>query len=148
MTQDPPILLPPRWHRTSDLERGVVVAARQASLPPSGVRPELVLCRTQVDDSLTAWRERALDGLAERLDAFDLEDRDDVELDGHEAAYHRFAHRDGLADVVSDQWAWLVDGVGVTLTCTVAREDYADYYDVFEAVAETVDPERVALTGP
>jgi len=50
--------------------------------------------------------------------------------------------------VVSDQWAWLVDGVGVTLTCTVAREDYADYYDVFEAVAETVDPERVGLTGP
>jgi hypothetical protein len=148
MTQDPPILLPPRWHRTSDPERGVVVAARQASLPPSGVRPELVLCRTPVADSLTAWRGRALDELAGLLDAFDLEDQDDVDLDGREAAYHRFAHRDGLADVVSDQWAWLVDGVGVTLTCTVAREDYADYCDVFEAVAETIDPERVALTGP
>ena len=149
MTQDPPILLPPRWHRTCDPERGVVVAARQASLPPSGVRPELVLCRSPVDDgSLAAWRERALDELAELLDAFDLEDEDDVELDGHEAAYRRFAHRAGLADVVSDQWAWLVDGVGVTLTCTVAREDYADYCDVFEAVAETIDPARVGLMGP
>jgi hypothetical protein len=61
-------------------------------------------------------------------------------------AYRRFAHRVGLAALVSDQWAWLTDGVGVTLTCTVAREDYADYCDVFEAVAETVDPARVA--GP
>ena len=147
MIQDPPILLPPRWHRTSDPGRGIVVAARQASLPPSGVRPELVLCRTGVEDSLTAWRARALAGLAELLDAFELEDEDDVEVDGRDAAYRRFAHRHGLADVVSEQWAWLVDGVGVTLTCTVAREDYADYCDVFEAVAETVEPERVGLTG-
>lgn len=148
MTQDPAILLPPRWRRTSDPEHGVVVAARQASLPPSGVRPELILRLTPVEDSLAEWRARAVDRLRERLDAFDLEDADEVELDGREAAYRRFAHRDGLADVVSDQWAWLVDGVGVTLTCTVAREDYADYCDVFEAVAETIDPERVALSAP
>jgi hypothetical protein len=147
MTNDPAIILPPRWRCTCDPARGVVVVARQASVPPSGVPPELVLCRTAVDGSLASWRARALVGLAERLDAFDLEDEDDVELDGREAAYRRFGHRDGFADLVSDQWAWLVDGLGVTLTCTVAREDYADYCEVFEAVAETVDPARVAASG-
>ena len=68
MTNDPAIILPPRWRCTSDPERGVVVTARQASIPPSGVPPELVLCRTRVDDSLASWRARALAGLAERLD--------------------------------------------------------------------------------
>ena len=142
MTNDPAIILPPRWRCSFEPERGVVVTARQASIPPSGVPPELVLCRTRVDDSLASWRTRALAGLAERLEAFELEDEDDLELDGREATYRRFSHRTGLADLVSDQWAWVVDGVGVTLTCTVAREDYADYCDVFEAVAETVDPAR------
>jgi hypothetical protein len=144
MTNDSAIILPPRWRCTSDPERGVVVVARQASVPPSGVPPEVVLCRTRVDGPLASWRSQALDGLAERLDGFDLEDEDDIELDGRDVAYRRFAHRVGLAALVSDQWAWLADGVGVTLTCTVAREDYAYYCDVFEAVAETVDPERVA----
>ena len=53
-------------------------------------------------------------------------------------SYHRFAHRLGAADLLCDQWSWLVDGLGVTLTCSVAREDYPDYCDVFEAIAETV----------
>ncbi|MCW2768222.1 MAG: hypothetical protein JWO11_4181 [Nocardioides sp.] len=43
-------------------------------------------------------------------------------------------------DLVSEQWAWLVDGRGITLTGTVARVDYPAYCDLFEAVAETVDP--------
>ena len=147
MTNDPPIILPPRWRCTCDPARGVVVVARQASVPPSGVPPELVLCCTRVEGTLASWRSQAIEALAARLDAFELEDADELELDGREAAYHRFAHRVGLGDLVCDQWAWLVDGVGVTLTGTVAREDYADYCDVFEAVAETVDPQRVGGLG-
>ena len=41
--------------------------------------------------------------------------------------------------MLCDQWAWLGDGLGITLTCSAARQDYLDYCDVFEAVAETVD---------
>ena len=59
-------------------------------------------------------------------------------LDGEPAAYTRFSHRLGGTDVVCDQWAWLRDGVGVTLTGTVALADYADYADLFEGVAATV----------
>jgi hypothetical protein len=77
--------------------------------------------------------------LADRLDHFALEDDDDFDLLGQPVAYRRFAHRVGTADVVCDQWAWLAHRVGITLTCSVAREDYADYCDLFETIAETVD---------
>ena len=73
-----------------------------------------------------------------RLVDFELEDDDEFELLDRTVVYHRFAHRLGVADLLSDQWSWLADGLGVTLTCTVAREDYPDYCDVFEAIAETV----------
>ena len=134
------ICLPPRWRRTSDPSRGVVVAARAPEVPGSGVRPELVLRCVPVSDGLGAWRDGAVAELAERLDAFELEDEDRYDLGGHEVAYLRFAHRAVLHDLVCDQWAWLVDGQGVSLTCTVAREDYPVYCDVFEAIAETFDP--------
>jgi hypothetical protein len=140
MTTKPRISVPARWGTTSDPARGVLVAARSRVTPPSGVRPELVLRAAPVAAPSATWRVRALAELAARLPGFDLEDEDDVDLDGVAAAYRRFGHRDGLVDLVSEQWAWLVDAHGVTLTGTVAREDYADYCEVFEAVAATVDP--------
>ncbi|CAN5185168.1 hypothetical protein BH09ACT12_BH09ACT12_01260 [soil metagenome] len=133
------IAVPPSWRRRSDPDHGVLVAARATQVPPSGVRPELVLRYSRVDDGLTAWREQAMGELADRLDDFALEDDDEFDLLGSRVAYRRFAHRLGAADILCDQWAWLTHGVGVTLTCSVAREDYADYCDVFEAIAETVD---------
>lgn len=133
------IALPPSWRRTSDPDRGVLVSARAASVPASGFRPELVLRCTPVLGALEAWRDQEMTELAGRLATFEVEDEDCFDLVGHDVAYRRFAHRLGPADVVCDQWAWLVDGLGVTLTCSVAREDYWDYCDVFETIAETVD---------
>jgi hypothetical protein len=133
------IAVPPTWRRRSDPDHGVLVAARATQVPPSGVRPELVLRYARVDDDLTAWREDAMGELADRLTDFALEDDDEFDLMGQQVAYRRFAHRLGTAEVVCDQWAWLAEGVGVTLTCSVAREEYADYCDVFETIAETVD---------
>lgn len=138
------IVVPPRWRRRSDPDHGVLVSARSPVLPASGVRPELVLASTRVDNVLAAWREQAVRDLAERLDDLDVEDEDVFDLMGHDVAYLRFAHRIGAADVVSEQWAWLVGTLGLTLTCSVAREDYWDWCDVFEAIAETVDLSRVA----
>ncbi len=148
--------VPPRWRRRADPLRGVVVAARAPTMPPSGVRPELVLRCCAVDDNLVTWRAGAVDELSRRLVDFDVEDEDVFDLGGEEVVYRRFAHRVGAADVVCDQWAWLLGlavdpvdgdesgaahvagGMGLTLTGMVAREDYADYCDVFEAVADTV----------
>gem|GEM_PF-1898495 len=135
------IAVPPTWRRRSDPDHGVLVAARATRLPASGVSPDLVLRYSRVDDGedLTAWRERAMGELADLLIDFALEDDDEFDLLGHDVAYRRFAHRVGTADVLCDQWAWLADGVGLTLTCSAAREDYPDYCDVFETIAETVD---------
>lgn len=82
-----------------------------------------------------------MNSLAEVLDSFELEDADRFELGEHQVEYRRFAHRVDLVDVLCEQWAWLVDGCGLTLTCSVAREDYLDYCDLFESVAETVEPD-------
>ena len=138
------IALPPSWRRTSDPEHGVLVSARSPSVPASGVRPALSLRCTPVVETLEAWREQEMAELAGRLEAFEVEDEDSYELMGSDVAYRRFAHRVGSADVLCDQWAWLADGLGVTLTCSVAREDYWDYCDVFETIAETVDLSRPA----
>jgi hypothetical protein len=133
------IAVPPTWRRRSDPDHGVLVAARATQVPASGVPPELVLRCARVDDDLAGWRATAMAELAERLEAFALEDDDDFDLLGRDVAYRRFAHRVGTADVVCDQWAWLAHGVGITLTCSVAREDYPTYCDLFETIAETVD---------
>ncbi|MDP2771949.1 MAG: hypothetical protein Q8O61_00210 [Nocardioides sp.] len=133
------VAVPPTWRRRSDPARGVLVAARATVLPASGVRPELTLTCATVDRDLESWRAEAMRELAARLDDFALEDEDTYDLEGHDVAYRRFAHRLGAADVLCDQWAWVAGGVGVTLTCSVAREDYGDYCDVFEAIAATVD---------
>ena len=133
------VTVPARWHRREDPAHGVVVAARARSVPPSGQVPELVLRCVRVDDDLATWRADAVAALADQLPAFALEDEDSFELGGHRVAYRRFAHRLGTAELLSEQWAWLVDGLGVTLTGTVAREDYLAYCDLFEAVAATVE---------
>lgn len=132
MVTDLGIALPPSWRRTSAPDRGVLVSARAAARPASGFRPEAVLRSDAA----------ALGDLQERLQDFALEDEDAFDLMGHDVAYRRFAHRVGAVDVLCDQWVWQVEGrpgLAVTLTCSVAREDYWDWCDVFEAIAETVD---------
>ncbi len=137
--------LPTTWRRRSDPSRGILVAARADTVPASGRRPELTLRCVPVDGTLLAWRAAALAELSRRLAHFALEDDDDFERFGHDVAYRRFAHRQGPHDVLCDQWAWLHHGLGVTLTCAVARQDYADFADLFETIAESVDlDQRVA----
>jgi hypothetical protein len=92
-----------------------------------------------VEEDLGTWRAEAVGALARQLPAFALEDRDAYDLGDHRVIYSRFAHRLGSTELLSEQWAWLVDRLGVTLTCTVAREDYPAFCDLFEAVAATVD---------
>lgn len=134
------VCLPPRWRRRSDPDRGVLLHARAPAPPPSGVHPEVVLRVEPVAAPLVAWRAEALTELANRLYDFELDDVEDYELEGRPVAYRRFAHRIAVADLVSEQWAWQVGGTGLVLTCTVAREDYAAWCDVFESIAATLDP--------
>lgn len=136
---DVTVTVPHSWHARRGLGHGVLLAARPRSVPPSGVTPELVLRCTAVDHELRVWRGQALLELRAQLEDFALEDADEFDLGDHRVSYARFAHRLGAADLLCDQWAWVAEGIGVTLTCTVAREDYLTYCDLFEDVAATVD---------
>ncbi len=136
---DVTLTVPRTWHTRRNLGHGIILAARPRTMPASGVSPEIVVRCRQVELDLTVWRGQALLDLRAQLVDFALEDADLFDLGDRRVAYHRFAHRFGATDVLCDQWAWLVDTLGVTLTCTVAREDYLTYCDLFEDVAATVD---------
>ncbi|MCR1784828.1 hypothetical protein KVF89_19960 [Nocardioides carbamazepini] len=135
------LAVPRRWSTRDAPAPGVVLLARAPAATPAGFTPELVVRTGPVDSalSLADWRADAMVALAGQLVDLEVEDADAFELDGEPVAYHRFSHRLGGVDVLCDQWAWLRDGVGVTLTGTVARADYGDYYDLFEDVAATVE---------
>lgn len=133
------VTLPDRWHRRDRPAHGIVAAARPRNVPGSGVCPEIVVACTPVADDLDAWRDEAMAALATQLPDFALEESDSYALGEHVVAYRLFAHRLGTADVLSEQWAWLVGGLGVTLTCSASREDYPTFCDLFEAVAGTVE---------
>jgi hypothetical protein len=140
------VTLPAGWARRSDPDHGVLLAARSPTPTPSGVRPEVTLRCAPVAEDLATWRDDALAELGDRLVDFEVEDADDYHLDGHPVAYRRFAHRVALGGVVCEQWSWTVDGLGVTLTGSVAREDYPAYCELFEQIAETVDLGAPAAT--
>ncbi len=139
INNDVTLTVPRTWHPRRNVRHGIVLTARPPTVPAGGVSPEIVLRCAPVDAELATWRGQALLDLRGQLVDFALEDADDYDLGDHRVAYSRFAHRLGAADVLCDQWAWLVAGLGVTLTCTVAREDYLTYCDLFEDVAATVE---------
>lgn len=130
--------IPPGWEIRNDSTTEFLVRARPHH-HTGGVPPEIVVRSQPVDEELATWRRDALAALETQLDDFELEDEDAFDLGVAPAHYHRFAHRMGTADLLTEQWAWLVHGVGVTLTCTVERADYIAYCELFEDVAETVE---------
>ncbi len=124
--------MPRRWVRV----RGSYAAP---GVHGSGVAPRLQHRAEPFDDDLDAWH-RLVASADESRPGFELEDEDEFELAGHDVVYRRFGHVVAGAPVLSDQWLWVVDDVGHQLVGTVATEEYADYCDVFESVAETFDP--------
>lgn len=141
----PTVVLPPDWPRRSDPARGILVTACAPHVPPGGRRPEITLRRVRVPDAdLTAWRERADAELDAALLSVHTDEVDHYELFGQPVRFRRFLHREGLLDVVAEQWCWWseVPGsgrFGITLTCTASGADYPEWCEVFEAVAESVE---------
>lgn len=145
MTTTPLLIVPPGWHAHPDPAPGPgVLLAVRGGPSWSGVPPELVLRRTEVPDDLLddllGWRARALTDLRSLLDFFALEDEEVIDLEGREVAYARFGHRGAGVDLVTEQWSWLLGRRGLTLSATVALEDYPDLCDVLEDAAASVEP--------
>ena len=107
------IAVPSSWSAERDPGNGLLVAARSREAPASGFRPELSLRCSPVDGTLEEWRAAATVELGRRLEDLEVEDEDVYDLDGTPVSYARCGHRAGARDLVSEQWAWLVDGVGV-----------------------------------
>ena len=125
--------MPRRWPRV----RGGYAAP---GVHGSGLAPRLEHRAEPFDQDLDAWCRLVASADSSRPD-HDLEDEDAFELGGHDAVYRRFGHTVAGVPVLSDQWLWVVNGVGHQLLGTVATDEYADYCDVFESVAETFEPE-------
>lgn len=132
--------LPAGWRLTAP-GSGVLLSARPRVPPASGTTPTLVLTGEPARGTLPDWADAVVDRVSADLASFDLEDGDDYAWGLHDVSYRRFSHRLDGTELISELWAWVVDGVGYTLTGTVAREDYADYCDIFEAVADTFNPD-------
>jgi hypothetical protein len=105
----------------------------------SGLAPRLEHHAEAFAGSLDDWHVQVAGHDSTRAD-YDLEDADAFELAGHETVYRRFGHSVSGVPALSDQWLWVVDGIAHRLLGTVAADDYEDYCDVFESVAETFDP--------
>ena len=118
------------------------MAASAAVASRSSFVPRVVLDAEPVDGSFESWQARALTVLGDLLRGF------------RPGGYRRLPPRHRASALpprvlrlerpraVSEQWCWLIGGVGFTLTGTVAREDYADYTDLFEDVAGTFSVRR------
>ena len=128
-----PVVMPPRWVRV-----GVGYVA--PGVHGSGLAPRLEHRAQAFGGSLDDWRLRVAASDASRSE-LDLEDDDCFEVAGHGCVYRRFGHTVVGVPTLTDQWLWVVDGLGHRLTGTVAAVDYEDYCDVFESVAETFDPD-------
>lgn len=140
--------VPRHWVTHADPEQAIALAARAPRRLASGFAPELVLRAVLVSGDPAQWRTRALVAPGSGLEQFEVEEiDDDDEIAGRPVGYRRFGHRVGAVDVICEQWVWVVDGVGVTFTGSVARADYADYADVFESIAATIEVTPVARPG-
>ena len=139
------IAVPSGWSRASDLDHGILMAARAPTAPGSGFVPRFVLDAEPVDSSFESWQENAVTALSDQLQRFDEEDTDDYHVGPELARYRRVSHVSSVSSdhhLVSEQWCWLIEGVGFTLTGTIAREDFADFCDLFEDVAGTFSVRR------
>lgn len=117
-----PFLVPIGW-RSSRLD-GIGIATRPGASP-----------------ARLEWRI----GATPDYDGLTVEDEDSYELAGHPVHYRRFGHRDGGAELLSEEWTWQLDGTCVVLTGTVARDDYLSVCDLFEDVASTLAPEAAVI---
>lgn len=106
---------------------GVLVAVTSRTPPASGARPALVLARS---------------GVATRVDPALLDEDDHfVDDEGRTVRYRRWQAAADLR-TVCESWTWTAeDGVETQLLAGVDVADYSCFTDLFETVAESVDPD-------
>jgi len=122
-----PVRPPADLARGLPVPDGVLAAVAAPRVAVSGTRPALLLARSR--DGLTV--DPAL------LD----EDDDFVDDEGRTVRYRRWQAAADLR-TVCESWTWTDDaGVDTQLLAAVDIADYSAFTDLFETVAESVDPD-------
>lgn len=134
------IAVPPGWEVARDVAPDVplVLAARAA--PDLDVIPTVAVSVTPTELCLADHQTGLRAELTARLEAAEVDDPDLYDIGDEEVSYLRVWHRCEDADVVSEVWSWVVDGLAWSVTASVGAPDYPDYCDLFEAVAATFRP--------
>lgn len=137
-----PLLLPRRWRWSTDIDTGLLLSARPPRAGLSGVLPDVRLTVVPGEPDGFEWVDDDLEDLADSVVDFLLEDEDQYDLGDHEVAYRRFAHRRGAHDLLCERWAWELSTGLFLIDATCAREDYADFCEVFDDIAASFEPDE------
>lgn len=140
------LAVPAGWRRRGALDRGVLLSAvAPTTVPPgsgptwmtapTGILPTLRLVVTPVRVPEADWVAEELAELSARLGVLVVEHEGSPDPGGTETFHHRVRHlRRGTA-ALTEQWGWLVGGLGFTLTASAAAHDHDTLAEVFAAVA-------------
>lgn len=129
----------PGWHlhAAPDL---LVLTARPGT---GGVRPQIRVelvplgGRGEPPD-LRSWRAVALHVLRQQRHGVEVEDEDRFALHDREVHYCRYALLEGPHDLLGEEWAWELPGLGAAISWQLHRADYLRYCDVVEDLADLV----------
>ncbi|GAA4670406.1 hypothetical protein [Nocardioides nanhaiensis] len=129
----------PGWavHTCPDL---LVLTGRPGT---GGVRPEvrveLISLGGPADPpDVRSWRAVDLHVLRRHSHGFDVEDEDCFELHGRDVHYRRYAWLEGRRDLLGEEWAWALPGLGALVAARLHRADYGRWCDLTEDLADLV----------
>ena len=108
-----------------------VAAARSEA----GLAPPIRLEVEPVHLTATGWVAEELADLSSRLVGLVVEHEESSDLSGVETCYRRFRYLRLGVPAVTEQWGWLVGGLGFTLTASAAASEHEDYAALFAVVA-------------
>jgi len=127
--------IPTGWRSRDALDHGVLMSAVAPAHSAAGLAPTIRLEVEPVHLAATGWVAEELADLSSRLVGLVVEHEECSDLSGVETCYRRFRHLRLGVPAVTEQWGWLVDGLGFTLTASAAAAEHEDYAALFAAVA-------------
>lgn len=129
----------PGWHLHARPDL-LVLTTRPGT---GGVRPQI---RVELESlggrdeppDLGSWRAVELFALRRHGHGFEVEDEDCFLLHDREVHYCRYAVLERHHDLVGEEWAWELPGLGAVVSWQLHRADYLRLCDVVEDLADLV----------
>lgn len=142
--------VPAGWEVHDRPAEGALLVVREpAGDDPPAFRANLVVTAVPVGGlSFRDWQAGSDEILARALDDYLLVDLERLSVGGGPGG-RRLAHHAGPRGeaLTMEQWVTLVDGVGHTLTATVATGRYDELADLFATAAASWRPDPLGGTG-